>query len=51
MCGATERDVYYTIVIPNVDSDKDAAQRLADAISEITGYSVTVREATSEEAA
>jgi len=51
MCGSYTPDVYYTIVIPNVDSDKDAAQRLADAISEITGYAVAVREATAEEAA
>lgn len=49
MCGATERDVYYTIVIPAVDSDEGAAQRLANAISEITGYAVNVREATDTE--
>lgn len=52
MCGSFDApDVYYTIVIPAVDSSKDAAQKLADAVSTITGYAVDVREATADETA
>jgi len=45
MCGSSDTivpDVWYSLNLPTFTTDKDEAERFADAVSTLTGFAVSV---------